>query len=304
MKKLLLSLLCFFVFAVHAEQKITIIVPNTPGGIVDGMGRAMAKAINESEPNVDAVVINKPGADGQIAIKYFLEYSSKQDMILVAPTGPILINKVFYKKLDYDFNDFEFVMPLGVTPLILAASSNSGIKSVKDLIKYSENKMLNCASGSSANTFIGKIFFRELNIKNAQFIPFKGTGDLLTTFVTGDLDCIFDPAIPRSNKAIFLAVSSSTRHKEFADVPLFADSVPNFEFHNIFGFAVARNISDEQRIRLMALLKRVSKSNAWKESIPSAVIPATPVTNPHKWLEQKYNFYEKSRKALGIEQLD
>ena len=307
MKKILLGLAFLISGLVHAQTNvIQIIVPNPPGGVVDLYGRAMAKVINETNTNVNAVVINKPGADGKIGVRHFLENSTKQDMILVAATGPILFNKVFSRRLDYDFKDFDFVLPLGTTPIALAVNKTKGISSVTDLIKYAEKKPLNCAGGSSAIVFGGKMFMQQLNITNVEFIPFKGTGDLAPAFLSGAIECMFDPipTIPQNDKTELLAVSSSTKWPDNPNLPLFSDSVPGFNFNLFYGFAVNANLNKDDKERLLSIIHRASKTSQWLQSQPRGVQPSQPVKDAQQWLDQKYNSYEKVRKSLNIEQVN
>jgi len=307
MKKILFGLAFIFSTLVHAQTNLLqIVVPNPPGGVVDLYGRAMAKVINETNSNVNAIVVNKPGADGKIGVRYFLENSAKQDMILVAATGPILFNKVFSKRLDYDFKDFDFVLPLGTTPIALAASKSSGITSVNELIKYSEKKSLNCAGGSSAIVFAGKMFLQQLKVTNVEFIPFKGTGDLIPAFMSGAIDCMFDPipTIPQNDKTVLLAVSSSTKWPDNPSLPLFADSVPNFNFFNFYGFAVNSKLEKGDKERLLTIVNKASKTQQWLTGQPKGIQVSQPVKDSHGWLEQRYSAYEKVRKSLNIEQVD
>lgn len=307
MKKLILGLLFAFSNLVYAQpQLIQIIVPNPPGGVVDLYGRAMARAINDTVPNVNAIVVNRPGADGRIGVRHFLDNSLKQDMILVAATGPILFNKVFSKKLDYDFKDFDFVLPLGTTPIALAVNKASGINNVSDLIRYAEKKPLNCAGGSSAIVFAGKMFIQQLGITNVEFIPFKGTGDLVPAFLSGSVECMFDPipTIPQNEKTQLLAVSSANKWPDNPDLPLFSDSVANFNFNLFYGFAVNSKLSVEDKDRLLSIINRAARTQQWLTGQPKGVQPSTPVRDSQQWLEQRYNTYEKVRRSLNIEQVN
>lgn len=307
MKKIIAGLFLAISNLVYAQtQLIQIVVPNPPGGVVDLYGRAMARAINETNTNVHAIVVNKPGADGRIGVRHFLENSFKQDMILVAATGPILFNKIFSKKLDYDFQDFNFVLPLGTTPIALAVNKNSGITTVNELIKYAERKPLNCAGGSSAIVFAGKMFMQQLQVTNVEFIPFKGTGDLIPAFLSGSIECMFDPipTIPQNDKTHLLAVSSANKWPDNPNLPLFSDSVSNFTFNLFYGFAVNSKLPLEDQERLLNIINRASKTSQWLSGQPRGVVPATPVRDPQQWLEQRYNSYERVRKSLNIEQVN
>lgn len=305
MKKFITTLF-FTLFANNfvSAQSIQIVVPNPPGGVVDQFGRALARTINETNPGASAIVVNKPGADGKIAVRYFLENSLKQDMIFVAATGPILFNKVFNKKLDYDFTDFEFLIPFGITPVGLAVPKRNGISSVEDLVKYAEKKPLNCAGSSTAMIFAGRMFLHHLNLTNAEFIHFKGTGDMIPAFMSGVIDCMFDAVttIPQNDRTEMLAISSNTRLPEYPNVKLFSDSVPNFNFNLFYGFAINSKLNSNDKDRLLNLMIKATNSPQWVQSYPKGVTPSKPLKDPQQWLVQQYNSYERMRKILNIDQ--
>jgi len=79
MKKLLLSLL--FVASAHAAEPLKIIVTYAAGGNTDLAARVYAKDL--ARQGIEAIVVNKPGAEGLVGI---------QELMAAKPDG----NTVMY----------------------------------------------------------------------------------------------------------------------------------------------------------------------------------------------------------------
>ncbi len=67
MKKLLTLLLFAFTIVCYANEPIKLYIHQPPGGLSDTLARRIQKEAAE-KLNVNIVVVNKPGADGLIAL--------------------------------------------------------------------------------------------------------------------------------------------------------------------------------------------------------------------------------------------
>lgn len=90
MKKLFLSLL--FVFSVHAAEPLKIIVPYAAGGNTDLAARIYAKEL--ANQNIEATVINKPGAEGFIGTQELLSAKPDGSTLLYAGQSAIVYTSV------------------------------------------------------------------------------------------------------------------------------------------------------------------------------------------------------------------
>ena len=87
-------------FAAYPERPVKIVVPNTPGGPSDVVGRMIAAALQQSTGKT-FIVENYGGAGGNIGMGYVAHAKPDGYTILVA-TNAYSINVGLYKELPYD----------------------------------------------------------------------------------------------------------------------------------------------------------------------------------------------------------
>jgi tripartite-type tricarboxylate transporter receptor subunit TctC len=124
----------------YPSKTITIVVPASPGGVVDTLGRQMAQRLTEKWGQ-QVVVENRPGANNSIAAEYVSKSAPDGHTLFVAPDGTFVANPSLYPKLPYD-PDKSFTPITGLVlinhALILHPSVTAN--SVKDLIDAAKQK--------------------------------------------------------------------------------------------------------------------------------------------------------------------
>ena len=99
----------------YPNRPVRIIVPQTAGGAVDIVARAIAQKLSETWGQ-QVIVDNRPGANGIIGMEA-LAKAKPDGYTLAAPfTSVLSINPFVYKKLPYDaFKDFAPGTAQGLT---------------------------------------------------------------------------------------------------------------------------------------------------------------------------------------------
>src|SRR3974390_3717652 len=85
----------------YPERPITIVVPASPGGVTDLLGRALARRF-APDFGQQAIVENKPGANNQIAAEYVPKAAPAGHTLFVGPESTFVVNPYLYAKLPYD----------------------------------------------------------------------------------------------------------------------------------------------------------------------------------------------------------
>jgi tripartite-type tricarboxylate transporter receptor subunit TctC len=117
-------------------DNVRIVTGFPPGGTSDTLCRRVAEAIKGSAYTKAAIVENKPGAGGQIAIQSMKGAATDGSVILQTPASMLMIYPHIYKNLAYNaFTD--------VTPVTLACTFDFGFcvgpavpDSVKDIAGF------------------------------------------------------------------------------------------------------------------------------------------------------------------------
>src|SRR5262249_37315866 len=124
----------------YPSKPITIIVPASPGGVTDVLGRALAQRFGEAWGQ-QAVVENKPGANNQIAAEYVAKSAPDGHTLLIGPEVAFVVNPSLYAKLSYDpVNDFAPVSGLVIINHALVTNPSVPADSVEDLIALAKAK--------------------------------------------------------------------------------------------------------------------------------------------------------------------
>ena len=112
---------------------VKLVVPFTPGGGIDAIGRIIGARLSEMWGQ-QVVVENKPGAGGNIASE-FVARSAPDGYTLYITAGGLAVNRFLYPSINYDpVADFAPVTLICLFPNLLVVPNSSPFRSVGDLI--------------------------------------------------------------------------------------------------------------------------------------------------------------------------
>lgn len=182
MKKLLI-LLCIFVSSItFAKDTLKIYIPQPPGGLNDVFVRQVQQRINSTpELNLNAVVINKPGAEGMVVLNELITDKSSEYTLLFTGLG------LFYKSAEDSVNyvNARSLIPVIhtlTTSTVFVVEKDSKFKSWNDVLKYNTTN-LNIGTSSM---LAGKTAKEVLPA--ATLVPFNGDVPVLLNLKNKTLD--------------------------------------------------------------------------------------------------------------------
>ena len=139
------------------SRPITYVVPFTPGGSTDVIGRVIAQKLGEilGQP---VVVDNKPGAAGAVGASYVAKAKPDGSTLFGGTISTHAINASLYKNLPYDpVKDFEPISLVAFLPNVLIVDPNLGVNTVPELIallKKDPSKRTFASSGAGTSTHL------------------------------------------------------------------------------------------------------------------------------------------------------
>lgn len=222
--------------ASYPSRPVRVISPFPAGSASDTVARVVLDKVSQliGEP---MVVEARPGAGGIVGFADVAK-ADPDGYTLVTSSTSMGTGLVLHTQLPYDPDkDFASIAMFGVQPNVLVASTESGFKTVADLVAAAKAKpgMLTFASagiGSSSHMAGEKL---KLAAKiEVRHIPFKDQG--LTEVMAGRIDFYFIPLAAAasalgSGKLNVLAVSSAKRVPLLPNVPSIAEAgYPDAEF--------------------------------------------------------------------------
>ena len=243
----LLSLLAAALFATQAvgvaaaqdypTKQITLVVPFTPAGSVDTVGRLVAQKLSE-RLGKPVIIENRPGAGSATGTIQVAKSAPDGYTLLLAPSGTYSINPTLYKQLSYDpLKDLTPVALLTHDPLLLVVNKSLPVHSVADLIKLAKEKpgQLSFASPGAGTSLhlLGELLKATAGIQMVH-VPYRGGAPAMQDLIAGQVQLMFsDPAsaVPQAiaGKVRALGVSSATRLPVAPDIPTMAEAgLPGF----------------------------------------------------------------------------
>ena len=216
----------------YPTKPIRLLVPFTPGGSQDVIGRLLAQKVSESTGQ-PVVVENKPGAGGQIATQEEARAAADGYTLLLSTGAQMAIEPALNAKAGYDpLRDFVHVIHLGDAPLVLLAVPSLPVTGVKDLIAMSKAKpgSINTAStGNGTYTHLTLELFKAASGADLTHVPYKGAAPAFNDLMGGQVQTMFTTTASAqpytsSQKLRALAVTSPKRSPMMPDVPTFAEA--------------------------------------------------------------------------------
>jgi tripartite-type tricarboxylate transporter receptor subunit TctC len=223
MKKILcILLLCSFnVFA----KPITIIVPTSSGGSLDMTARIVGQMLNDN--NIESVVINVPGAQGDIARDKIL--SEKNNIIMISSNPFFVFTDLTKNRPNSFINTTKIIGPLVSTPLVFITNPKS-FKSFNEFVAYAKENPTPCGVTNSLGQYIMESLNKEYGTK-FESVFYKGSPFIIQDLGGDILKCAFDAIgvyIPQHEKGT-VKILATTNDNEL-QIPKITTIFRNFDF--------------------------------------------------------------------------
>lgn len=218
------------------SKPIRLVVPFSPGGTSDVLGRMMSAKMSESWGQA-VVVETRTGAGGTIGAGIVAKATPDGHTLLLT-SAAFVISAALHSNLPYDARkDFAGVARIGFSTTALVVSPNLGVRSLKDLIALAQTKsgqfFFSSAGVGSSTHMNGERFRLAAGIKVVH-VGFKGASDATVEVLADRVHyCIVGlaGAMPfiKDGRLLALAVGTPQRSPLLPDVPTIADTLPGYE---------------------------------------------------------------------------
>jgi tripartite-type tricarboxylate transporter receptor subunit TctC len=213
--------------AAYPERAVKIVVPNTPGGPSDLIGRVVAAALEQSTGKT-FIIENRGGAGGNIGMGYVAHAEPDGYTVLLATTA-FSVNPGLYNKLPFDpHKDFVAISDLAGAPNLFAVQATSPAKTMKDFVAlahaHPEKYNVSVPPIGTTPQLQATLLKSRENLAKVEEVVFKGGGDALAALLSGTVQMASNslgPAAPHMKAGTIrvLGICSEERWPDFPDVP-------------------------------------------------------------------------------------
>lgn len=221
-----------------------------PGGNVDLLARVLGERLGEALGR-PVIVLNKPGAGGQIAAEMLKESPPDGDTLLVTPDASLIVRALVLSKPPYDpVADFAAVAETGAQDYAFALSAKIPPRSLRDFAAWAKANPDGANFGSAGEGgvthFLGLLVGEAIGVP-LRPVPFNGSGPGVNALAAGEIASTLQPLGTLVNQAQagtihIVAVTGAQRSPAFPGAPSVVElGYPSLVATSWFGiFAPAR----------------------------------------------------------------
>jgi tripartite-type tricarboxylate transporter receptor subunit TctC len=232
---------------------VKLVVPFTPGGGIDSIGRILGARLSEKWGQ-QVVVENKPGAGGNIASE-LVARSAPDGYTMYITAGGLTVNRYLFQSINYDpIADFAPVTLICLFPNLLVVPNSSPFRSVGDLLaeaRKNPGKVTFATPGHGSSPHMSGELFKYTAKVDLTHVPYRGASPAYTDVLAGRVDCTFAvmaSGLPlvQSGQLRALGVTTAERVAAAPDIPTIAEAgVPGYDTSSWFAFVVPAKTPDD-----------------------------------------------------------
>ena len=272
--------------AAFPDKPIRMVVPYTPGGSIDTVGRLVAEEL-QKQLGQPIVVDNRPGASGMIGSQDVARAPADGYTLLFNASSQVYMPLVVNRKTYDAEKDFTAIAQVGYVPLAIVVNPTAPFKQLRDLSAHARanpKKLTWATSGLGTTSHLTEeMINRDLKL-DMEIILYKGAVPQLTDVMGGHVSAAVSP-LPgvtpfiKGGRLRPIAVTSRARVPSMPDVPTVAESgMPGFELLSWYGLWGPANLPREIVDKLNAAVAKAVQSPHVKARFADLSFEAAPNT--------------------------
>ena len=292
------------------SRPLRIIVPFTPGGIVDNIARVVGEQL-QVRLGQPVVVENKTGAGGSIGTDAAMRAAPDgYTLLCVSPGHAVLPSLMAAAKWD-PTRDFRGVAGIGIVPNVIVVNASVPVGTLKELLARAKTQTVTYGTAGigTSNHLAGELLAQMAGVKFTH-VPYKGQPEAVNDLLAGSIEMMpLTAAIAKGHiatgKLKGLAVTTAKRATALPELPTVAEaaSLPDYEVGTWFGLVVPAKVPDPIVNRLgkeVAAVLAMPEVRAKLVAMSMELAPQTPAEFD-RYVADEYRKWAKVMKAAGIE---
>jgi tripartite-type tricarboxylate transporter receptor subunit TctC len=290
----------------YPDKPIRLVLPYSPGGIIDYVGRTLAQYM--SEPLGQQVVAeNRPGAGG-ITGTDSVARSPADGYTIVLMDPAIVINPTLQTSMPYDlFKQLQTVAIVSTSPEVVVVAPQLPVKTIAELVAYAKANpgKLNFASAGIGTTphLAGELFKQRTGIE-AEHVPYRSIGQSYPDMMGNKVQFAFSSiagALPftADNRVRAIATTGLKRSSVYPDLPTVDEAgLKGFEVDLWLGIFAPAGLPPDVLAKLNAAILKTLENPDVKTALAKVGVEPRG-TNPQQGAEFLQSEFGKWKKVIS-----
>ncbi len=293
--------------AAYPSKNINYIIPFAAGGESDAVARMQGALFQRKFPGSNMIVINRAGAGGALAWSG-LNREPADGYTVMGANMPHLVLQPLEAGNPYKSEDIVCVYFFHFTPDAIVVPTTSSYKTLKDLIddaKRNPEKVTFAGSGLNGANQAATLRLSALAGIKVTYVPFKGTGDLVTSVVGGHVSAAMSYntlGMQQRDKTRMLAVATEQRDPKYPEVPTFKELGFNWVDGGYRGIAVPKSTPEPIRRQVSDLFAMLNKDDDMRKRKAAAGYELVDISYEQMptFIKQRTAEYQDDARRLGL----
>jgi len=210
------------------SHPIRLVVPFSPGGTADTLGRLVARQLGESLKQ-PWIVENRAGAGGVVGSEVVAHAPADGYTWVVSGVASHVLAPAVSKVPFDPLRDFTHVALFGGPPIALCVNPSLGVADLKEFVATAKSRQLSYGSpGTGTQGQLIAELFKQAAGFDMTHIPYKGASGAIADLMAGILPATSTTLTTasgqiRSGRIKALAITTRRRLPDYPDVPTFEE---------------------------------------------------------------------------------
>jgi tripartite-type tricarboxylate transporter receptor subunit TctC len=220
----------------YPSKPVRLVIPYTPGGPTDLVGRAVAQRL-QAALGQQIVVDNRAGGGGVIGTEIVARAAPDGHTLLLGTPGQLVLLPLLSDNLPYAVGDLASVTKVVDSPQVLIANAKLPASNVSELVTYAKQHRGQMTYGSvqtGGTGHLGMELLKQMTGIDMLHVAYKGTAPALTDLIAGRIQVMFSslPSVQphvQAERLKLLATGALQRTAAIKEVPTIAETLPGYE---------------------------------------------------------------------------
>lgn len=293
------------------NQRLRMMIPNSPGGGYDQTGRAAVHVMEEEDLTGRFEITNVIGASGTVAMQRLLNEKGAEDLLMTMGLG--VVGAVYTNESAATVSRATPIARLIEEQEGLLVPADSPFRTVADLVEaWKKDPGSVTVGGGSTNGGPDHLFPMQLasavgiDPRDVNYISYDGGGPLTTALLGSKIDVgtsglsEFEGQI--ADGSLRVLATSGAERLDGVDAPTLTESGIDLVFTNWRGVLAPPGISDALQQEYVDLLTRMHDTPAWRDLLEKNGWIDAFITGEEfgTFLEEQDARVESTLKELGL----